>query len=85
MAEQQSGAMANSSSTSSDQAKTWIGVGGVALLMLGILGAVVMWSEMDDDYYTTVDRWSVVLAGMLVAGVGLLALGLAAVLGRMGR
>lgn len=65
-------------------APNWIGFGGLVLLVVGLLAAVVMWSDMGDDY-SSVAKWQAVLSGLLVAGVGLLALAGAAILGRLNR
>lgn len=70
------------------QASTWIGGAGLALAALGLFAAVAMWTEMSGgDFgspeYTTIDKWLAVLTALIVSGLGLVALAVAAVLGRM--
>ena len=63
---------------------TWLGAGGLVLLAVGLLGAVVLWSETGEEgTYSAVDRWLAVLGGLTVAGIGLTVLGVAAILNVM--
>jgi hypothetical protein len=70
------------------QAPTWIGGAGLVLVAIGLFGAVSIWVEMSDvDFggadYTTIDKWLGVLAALMVTGLGLVTLALAAVLSRL--
>lgn len=73
--------------TSSNGTTGAITIGGVALLAIGLMGAVALWSEMSGDSfgdpdYTTVEKWLAVLAGLTVAGLGMVTLAIAALVSR---
>lgn len=70
------------------QAPTWIGGAGLVLVAVGLLAAVTMWSQMNGDgidapEYTAIDKWMAVLTALLVVGLGLLSVAVAAVLARL--
>lgn len=70
--------------TTPSTAPTWIGGAGLVLVAIGLLAAVVMWSDMGDGFdYTATDKWLAVLTALIVSGLGLVALAISAVLARM--
>lgn len=71
----------------SNTATTWIGGSGLALIAIGMLAAVVMWSDMSgsDFGYTPIQKWQSVLTALIVVGLGLVTLAISAVLARINR
>lgn len=66
-------------------ASLWFGAVGGGLAVIGLVAAVLMWSDMaDSDIYTAVDKWLAVLAGLTLAGIGMTVAALGAVLARLG-
>lgn len=70
------------------QAPTWLGGAGLTLVAIGLLAAVLMWTEMgsgdfDQPDYTTIDKWMAVLTALIVTGLGLTTVALATVVSRL--
>lgn len=88
MSEQAADDTKTTAAPASDSAPTWIGGAGLVLVAVGLLAAVTMWSQMGSDgldapEYTTIDKWMAVLTALIVSGLGLVTVAVAAALGRL--
>ena len=65
-----------------------LGVVGFVLVAVGVIGAVALWREMSssgfgDPDYSTVETWLAVLGALTLSALGLVVVGVGAIIERM--